>query len=108
MGVFQPDMPVFQLDLTIDGADEVDSDLNLIKGGGGCLTQEKIVASYSKQFVIVADDRKDASRLGERWDKGVPIEVLPLAYKPVISKLIQELGGKPVLRIAKSKAVSIL
>ena len=46
-----------QLDLAIDGADEVDAELNLIKGGGGCLTQEKIVASCAKDFVIIADER---------------------------------------------------
>ena len=48
---------VLQLDLVIDGADEVDLDMNLIKGGGGCLTQEKIVASCARQFAIVADSR---------------------------------------------------
>jgi ribose 5-phosphate isomerase A len=93
-----------QLDLAIDGADEVDLDLCLIKGGGGCLLQEKIVASCAKKLIIVADDRKESSRLGENWDKGVPIEVIPLAYQPVINKIKQLLGGNPIVRMAKSKA----
>ncbi len=46
-----------QLDVAIDGADEADSELDLIKGGGGCLTQEKIVASCAQDFIIIADDR---------------------------------------------------
>ncbi|XP_020628184.1 ribose-5-phosphate isomerase-like [Orbicella faveolata] len=54
-----------ELDVAIDGADDVDSDLTAIKGGGGCLTQEKIVASCAKQFIIIADDRKDSKQLGD-------------------------------------------
>merc|ERR1712083_522007 len=88
---------------TIDGADEVDINLNCIKGGGGCQTQEKIIASCSKQFVVVADYRKDATTLCEKWKKGVPVEVIPLAYVPVMKK-IETMGGKPKLRMAKSKA----
>ena len=75
-----------QLDVAIDGADEVDSDLTLIKGGGGCLLQEKIVVHAAKEFVVVADFRKDSKILGQQWKKGVPIEVLPLAYKPIIDE----------------------
>jgi hypothetical protein len=59
-----------RIDVTIDGADEVDQHLNLIKGGGGCLLQEKIVAAYSDKLVIIVDDRKDSSKLGEQWRKG--------------------------------------
>ena len=55
----------------------------LIKGGGGCLLQEKIVINAAEQFVVVADYRKDSSDLGQQWKKGVPIEVLPLAYRYV-------------------------
>lgn len=92
----------YEIDVTIDGADEVDRDLNCIKGGGGCLTQEKIVASCSRTFVVIADDRKDSDLLGVKWTKGVPIEVIPYAYKPVMKK-IEALGGQPVLRMAVAK-----
>ncbi len=92
-----------EIDLDIDGADEVDLNLNLIKGGGGCQTQEKIVASNSKKLVIVADYRKESSKLGEKWKKGVPISVIPMSYVPVMKKL-EEMGGKPKLRMASSKA----
>lgn len=91
------------LDVDIDGADEIDIDLNLIKGGGGCHLQEKIVAAASKHLIIIADFRKDSKKLGEKWKKGIPLEVSPLAYKPVMEK-IQSLGGNPTLRLAKSKA----
>jgi ribose 5-phosphate isomerase A len=91
-----------EIDLDIDGADEIDSDLNLIKGGGGCLLQEKIIASNSKKFVVVADYRKQSSKLGENWKKGIPIEVIPLAYAPLL-KRFKNLGGKPKLRMAKAK-----
>jgi len=93
-----------QLDVAIDGADEVDSDLTLIKGGGGCLLQEKIVVHAAKEFVVVADFRKDSKSLGQQWKKGVPIEVLPLAYKPIIDEVEKKYGGKMVLRMAKAKA----
>jgi len=92
-----------ELDVAIDGADEVDSNLNIIKGGGGCLTQEKIVASCAKQFVIIADDRKDSKQLGKSWKKGIPVEVIPMAYVPVMRKM-EKLGLNPVLRMAKAKA----
>ncbi|XP_038071329.1 ribose-5-phosphate isomerase-like [Patiria miniata] len=93
-----------QLDVAIDGADEVDRDLNLIKGGGGCQTQEKIVAANAKYLVVIADYRKKSSHLGEHWDRGVPIEVIPLAYRPIMNTLALQLGGEAVLRMAKSKA----
>ncbi|MHA1273816.1 MAG: ribose 5-phosphate isomerase A [Promethearchaeota archaeon] len=91
-----------EIDLDIDGADEIDKDLNLIKGGGGCLVQEKIIASCSKRLIIIADFRKKSKNLGENWKKGIPIEVIPIAYVP-ISKKLEELGGKPILRMAKAK-----
>ncbi|XP_072042355.1 ribose-5-phosphate isomerase-like [Amphiura filiformis] len=93
-----------ELDVAIDGADEVDDQMNLIKGGGGCLTQEKIVAVNAKYFVVIADYRKRSKVLGEQWKKGVPIEVIPMAYKPVISQLCMQFGGKAELRMAKAKA----
>ena len=91
-----------EIDLDIDGADEIDKDLNLIKGGGGCLVQEKILASNSKKVVIIVDFRKKSEKLGENWKKGVPIEVIPMAYAPIMKKF-ENLGGKPVLRMAQSK-----
>eukprot|EP00054_Salpingoeca_dolichothecata_P028298 m.213738 g.213738 ORF g.213738 m.213738 type:complete len:284 (+) comp26177_c0_seq6:186-1037(+) len=91
------------IDVAIDGADEVDENLDLIKGGGGCHVQEKIIASNAKSFVVVADDRKISPLLGTNWNKGIPIEAIPANYVPLLKKLT-DLGGKPVLRMAKSKA----
>lgn len=92
------------LELCIDGADEVDERSNLIKGGGGCLLQEKIVASCAKRLYIVADASKDSKRLGEKWRKGVPIEVVPMARVPVQKKLLA-LGAKSAeTRIGSGKA----
>nr|XP_057933656.1 ribose-5-phosphate isomerase [Doryrhamphus excisus] len=93
-----------ELDVAIDGADEVDADLTLIKGGGGCLTQEKIVAGCAKHFIVVADYRKDSKSLGQQWKKGVPIEVVPMAYVPVSRRIVQHFGGEANLRMAVSKA----
>ncbi|UCG04166.1 MAG: ribose 5-phosphate isomerase A [Candidatus Heimdallarchaeota archaeon] len=95
------------LDLTIDGADEIDEDLNLIKGGGGCLVQEKILASNSKALIIIADYRKKSEFLGENWKTGIPIEIIPLAYVPLMKKM-EKLGGKPQLRMAKAKAGPVI
>jgi len=92
-----------EVDVTIDGCDESDDKLTLIKGGGGCLTQEKIVATYSKEFVVIADYRKNSSNLGEQW-KYVPIEVVPFAWKQVKARIEMELGGEAKLRMAKAKA----
>ncbi len=92
-----------ELDVAIDGADEVDAELNCIKGGGGCQAQEKIVAACAKKFVVVADYRKESSKLGQKWAKGVPIEVLPMAYK-LLMRRVSEGKGTPVLRMASKKA----
>jgi ribose 5-phosphate isomerase A len=89
------------LDLTIDGADQVDTHLNLIKGMGGALTREKIVAEASKYYLIVADENKRAKTLGEQ-NHPVPIEVLPFAV-PLVVQNIKKLKGKPVLREGKGK-----
>jgi ribose 5-phosphate isomerase A len=83
------------LDLAIDGADEVDEDLNLIKGGGAALTKEKVVDSASRRFVVIADASKRVKEIGLRMP--VPIEVLPFARKTV-EKGIAILGGDPKLR----------
>ena len=85
------------LDLTVDGADEIDPDLNLIKGGGGCLFLEKIVADAAKEFIVIADESKLVGRLGEK--NPVPVEVYPFAFGHVVER-IESIGGKPVLRVA--------
>jgi len=90
-----------KLDLMIDGADEVDQDFNMIKGGGGAQTREKIVASAAKKVAIVVDRTKLVRRLGERVP--VPIEVLPFAYKFTMRKLA-ELGGEARLRTTPAGA----
>lgn len=84
-----------RLDLAVDGADEVDKDLNLIKGGGAALTREKIVDSSAKRFVVIADASKYVERLGKKTP--VPIEVLPVA-KTTAMRRIKILGGEPRLR----------
>ncbi|MCW4021334.1 MAG: ribose-5-phosphate isomerase RpiA [Candidatus Bathyarchaeota archaeon] len=90
-----------QLDLDIDGADQIDADLNLIKGGGGALTREKVVATASKKLIIVADETKLADSLGENVD--LPVEVLPFAV-PVVLSRVRAMGGKPVLRKKQDKS----
>ena len=86
------------LDLAIDGADQVDHRLYVIKGGGAAHTREKVVACSAQQFVVVADESKYAKHLSHP----VPVEVLPFALRPV-ERQLQELGGKPVLRLGKMK-----
>lgn len=83
------------LDLTIDGADEVDPDLNLIKGGGGALLREKILAQASRCNIIIVDYRKMSSQLGTRWV--LPIEVLPFALNPT-QKYLADLGAAVTVR----------
>eukprot|EP00126_Sphaerothecum_destruens_P011557 Sdes_comp20931_c0_seq2m18361 len=91
-----------QVDVCIDGADEVDECLNVIKGGGGCATQEKIVAYNSKYFIIIADSRKRSQRLGQVWKAGVPIDVLPSAYIPLTKVCKETFGAKSAtLRMCK-------
>jgi ribose 5-phosphate isomerase A len=87
-----------ELDLAIDGADQIDSELNAIKGGGAAHTREKIVSVSAKRFVVVADESKSSTQL----DKPVPVEVLPFAKELVVNK-IRELGGEPKLRSAVKK-----
>jgi ribose 5-phosphate isomerase A len=92
-----------EVDIDFDGADEIDQNLNLIKGGGGCLVQEKILASNSRKLIIIADYRKNSENLGQQWKKGVPVEVIPMAYFPLLRKF-SKMGGKPILRMAQAKA----
>ena len=84
-----------RLDLTVDGADEIAPKLALIKGGGGKLLREKIVASASKRFVIVADESKQVEKLG-RFP--LPVEVIPMAA-PLVKDSLRELGFTPNVRI---------
>lgn len=92
------------VDVCIDGADEVDASMNLIKGGGGCLLQEKIVASCAKEMIVIADYTKNSSKLGDQYKKGIPIEVVPMAYKPIKQRIEEKYGGKLDLRMAVAKA----
>jgi ribose 5-phosphate isomerase A len=86
-----------QIDVTIDGADEFDPALNLIKGGGGAMLREKIVASASKQLIIVTDASKQVQVLGKF---PVPVEVIAFA-EPLVAKKISDLGAQVVQRQAK-------
>ncbi len=83
-------MPVY-----VDGADEINAHLHMLKGGGGALTREKIVASVAKKFVCIADESKLVQTLG-RFP--LPIEVLPLA-REAVARVVRALGGGPVLRV---------
>lgn len=85
---------VKSLDLTVDGADEVAPGLALIKGGGGKLLREKIVASASKRFVVVVDESKVVERLG-RFP--LPVEVIQMA-EPLVEKELREMGFTPKVR----------
>jgi len=81
------------LDIAIDGADQVSPEKNLVKGRGAALMREKIVADAAKQFIVVIDESKSVSKL----TAAVPIEILPFAYGSVVKKL-QEIGGVPEMR----------
>lgn len=85
-----------EIDLTIDGADEVDPQLNLIKGGGGALLREKVLAQSSRRNVMIVDESKLSPALGTHFP--VPIEVIPFAWKPV-ANFLSFLGAEPVLRM---------
>lgn len=87
------------IDISIDGADEFTESLDLIKGGGGALFREKIMATLSKNTIIVTDASKKVKKLGAFT---VPVEVIPLAYQYVYNEILK-LGGKGVLRKAASK-----
>ena len=85
-----------ELDLVIDGADEVDPRLDLIKGLGGAHLREKVVAAAAREMVVVADETKLVGRLGERAP--LPVEVIPFAL-PVAERLLRGLGWRPELRV---------
>ena len=83
------------VDLTIDGADEVDPHLDLIKGGGGALLREKIIAQASRREIIVVDESKLSPALGTRWS--VPVEIIPFGWRVQVDYL-KSLGARPALR----------
>jgi len=83
------------VDLTIDGADEVDPDGNLIKGGGGALLWEKIVAAATRDYVIIVDASKMVARLGKGFP--LPVEVMPFGWRTHVAA-IRDLGAEPLLR----------
>jgi ribose 5-phosphate isomerase A len=84
------------IDLTIDGADEVDPAFNLIKGGGGALLREKIVAQASRREIIVVDESKMSPALGTHW--AVPVEVVPFGWRSQ-AQYLEALGGRPCRRL---------
>jgi len=86
---------VEEISVYIDGADESDEQLNLIKGGGGALTREKIVAAVSRQFVCIADESKLVSVLGAF---PLPVEVIPMSTNYVKRQIAKTTGGSPILR----------
>lgn len=89
------------IDVAIDGADEVDPDKNLIKGGGAAHTREKVVDALASEFIVVVDEGKLVDKLGSTFL--LPVEVIPMAVAPVMRSLAK-LGGKPELRMAAKKA----
>jgi ribose 5-phosphate isomerase A len=96
-----PDDGPWDIAVTVDGADEVDDALDLIKGGGGAQTREKIVNYSSRRNIIIVDDSKLSRRLGEKW--AVPIEVLPFAHLATRSHLAGL--GAPALRVRNGATV---
>ena len=96
---------VDHIDVAIDGADEVDPNKNLIKGGGAAHTREKIVDALAEQFIVVVDSTKLVDRLGSTFL--LPVEVIPMAISPVM-RAIEKLGGKPELRMGVKKAGPVI
>lgn len=88
-----------KIDLTIDGADEVDPNLNVIKGGGGAVLREKIVAQISQRYVIIVDDEKLSPTLGTKFF--VPLEILSFGWERQ-SDYLKSIGGQPNLRKDKN------
>lgn len=86
---------VSEIAVYVDGADESNKFLHLVKGGGGALTREKIVAAASKKFVCIADESKLVDVMGKF---PLPIEVIPMARSLVAREIIKQIGGEPVLR----------
>ncbi len=95
--VLDPNL-VQSLPAYVDGADEIDPSGNMIKGGGGALTREKIIASMAQQFICICDSSKQVAILG---NFALPVEIIPLA-RGVVTKELERLGGKVTLRLDKS------
>jgi len=93
-----------EIDVTIDGADEVDSDLNLIKGGGGALTREKIIAYHSKKVIIIVDDSKVVKALG--IDFPLPVEVVKFGWKST-KKALEKFGWQPAKQSLDEEACTV-
>jgi len=93
-----------EIDVTIDGADEVASDLNLIKGGGGALTREKIIAYHSKKVIIIVDDSKIVKALG--IDFPLPVEVLKFGWKST-KKALEKFGWQPAKQSLDEEACTV-
>ncbi|HEU4387582.1 MAG TPA: ribose-5-phosphate isomerase RpiA [Blastocatellia bacterium] len=91
-----------RIDVTIDGADQIDPAFNMIKGGGGALTREKLVACATDLEVIVVDERKLVPVLGPGFP--LPVEVVPFAWRRTAT-LLEDLGSKPALRVRDGKPV---
>jgi len=91
------------IDITIDGADEVDPELNLIKGGGGALLREKVLAQATRRNVIIVDESKLAPRLGTKW--ALPVEVVPFA-RPSEERFIASMGAAVTLRSRDGRPVA--
>jgi ribose 5-phosphate isomerase A len=91
---------VGRLDVALDGADEIDDALNLIKGRGAAHTREKVVAAQADRFVILGDPSKRVEQLGTSMP--VPVEVLPMAADPVL-RALRDLGADSELRMAERK-----
>ncbi|MEL6131363.1 MAG: ribose-5-phosphate isomerase RpiA [Cyanobacteria bacterium J06627_3] len=89
-----------RIDIAIDGADEVDPQQNLIKGGGAAHTREKVVDGLAERFVVVVDSSKLVDKLGSTF--ALPVEVLPMAVAPV-TRALEALGGTPELRMGVNK-----
>jgi ribose 5-phosphate isomerase A len=90
-----------EIDLTIDGADEVDPDLNVIKGGGGALLREKIIAQASRRNIIIVDASKLSPRLGTTW--ALPIEVVPFA-RSTERVYLESIDGSVTLRVGENES----
>ena len=89
-----------RIDLSVDGADEVDPDLNVMKGGGAAHTMEKLVAAMASQFVVIVDESKLVTRLGTTVD--IPIEII-LPALGYVTDVVTRLGGEPRLRMGTNK-----
>jgi ribose 5-phosphate isomerase A len=90
------------IDVTIDGADEVDPELNLIKGGGGALLREKVLAQATRRNIIIVDESKLAPRLGTKW--ALPVEVVPFA-RPAEERFMTSIGAAVTLRSKDDRPV---